>query len=149
MKIEPHGVAGTYLHEHVRVGDSLEVGTPRGSFILLPGERPLVLLSAEIGVTPVLAMLYALESARSTRQVLWLHAARDGEHHPFAVEAHRLVQALAHGRSFICYSQPLIERQSRHRLRCHRPPVPIDSRSDRSSAKRTSISAARIASWTT
>jgi ferredoxin-NADP reductase len=65
-----------------------------------------VLLSAGIGVTPVLAMLYALAAARSTREVLWLHAARDGRHHPFAAEARRLMLALLHGRSYVCYSRP-------------------------------------------
>jgi ferredoxin-NADP reductase len=65
-----------------------------------------VLLSAGIGVTPVLAMLYALVAARSTRQVLWLHAARDREHHPFAAEVRRLMLALSHGRSYVCYSKP-------------------------------------------
>jgi MOSC domain-containing protein YiiM/ferredoxin-NADP reductase/ferredoxin len=107
VKREPNGVGGTYLHERVRLGDTLDVSSPRGSFILEPGERPLVLLSAGIGATPVLAMLHALASARSGRQVLWLHAARDGAHHPFAAEAQGLVQALAHGRSYICYSRPL------------------------------------------
>jgi ferredoxin-NADP reductase/MOSC domain-containing protein YiiM len=106
VKIEPNGAAGAYLREHVRVGDALEVSAPRGSFILQSGERPLVLLSAGIGATPVLAMLYALAAARSTRQVLWLHAARDGEHHPFAAEVRRLMPALAHGRSYVCYSRP-------------------------------------------
>ena len=66
----------------------------------------MVLLSAGIGATPVLAMLYALEAARSTRQVLWLHAARDREHHPFAAEVRRLMLALTHGRSYVCYSRP-------------------------------------------
>jgi len=80
--------------------------SPRGSFILQSGERPVVLLSAGIGATPVLAMLYALAAARSTRQVLWLHAARDGEHHPFAGEVRRLMPALTHGRSYVCYSRP-------------------------------------------
>ncbi len=61
----------------------LDVSSPRGSFILESGERPIVLLSAGIGATPVLAMLYALASAGSTRQVLWIHAARDRDHHPF------------------------------------------------------------------
>ena len=106
VKIEPHGAAGTHLSEHVRVGDALDVSAPRGSFILQSGERPVVLLSAGIGATPVLAMLYALASARSTRQVLWLHAARDGKHHPFAAEVRYLVHSLAHGRSYVCYSQP-------------------------------------------
>jgi ferredoxin-NADP reductase/MOSC domain-containing protein YiiM len=106
VKVEPNGAAGTYLHQHVRVGDALDVSSPRGSFILQSGERPLVLLSAGIGATPVLAMLYTLAEARSTRQVLWLHAARDREHHPFAAEVRRLMLGLAHGRSYVCYSRP-------------------------------------------
>jgi ferredoxin-NADP reductase/MOSC domain-containing protein YiiM len=106
VKIEPNGAAGTYLREHVRVGDALDVSSPRGSFILRSGERPVVLLSAGIGATPVLAMLYALAEAPSTRQVLWLYATRDKEHHPFAAEVRRLMLPLTHGRSYVCYSRP-------------------------------------------
>jgi ferredoxin-NADP reductase/MOSC domain-containing protein YiiM len=106
VKVEPNGAAGTYLREHVRVGDVLDVSSPRGSFILESGEQPIVLLSAGIGATPVLAMLHALAAARSTRQVLWLHTARDGQHHPFAAEIRELISALTHGRSYVCYSRP-------------------------------------------
>src|SRR6202030_3525195 len=106
VKIETNGAAGTYLREHVRVGDVLDVSSPRGSFILQSGERPVVLLSAGIGTTPVLAMPHALAAARSTRPVLWLHGARDRQHHPFAAEVSRLMLALAHGRSYVCYSMP-------------------------------------------
>jgi MOSC domain-containing protein YiiM/ferredoxin-NADP reductase len=106
VKIEPNGAAGTYLREHVRVGDVLDVSSPRGSFILQSGERPVVLVSAGIGATPVLAMLYALAAARSTRPVLWLHAARDRQHHPFAAEVRRVMLALTNGRSYVCYSRP-------------------------------------------
>src|SRR5260370_18543418 len=106
VTIEPNGAAGTYLREHIRVGDALEVSSPRGSFILQPTERPVVLLSAGIGATPVLAMVHALAAAHSTREILWLHAARDRQHHPFAAEARRLVLSLAHGRSYVCYSSP-------------------------------------------
>jgi ferredoxin-NADP reductase/MOSC domain-containing protein YiiM len=106
VKVEPNGAAGTYLRKHVRAGDALDVSSPRGSFILQHGERPVVLLSAGIGATPVLAMLYALAEARSTRQVLWLHTARDGEHHPFVAEVRRLMPALTNGRSYVCYSRP-------------------------------------------
>jgi MOSC domain-containing protein YiiM/ferredoxin-NADP reductase len=106
VKIEPNAAAGTYLREYVRVGDVLDVSSPRGSFILQPGERPVILLSAGIGATPVLAMLYALAAARSTRQVLWLYAARDRQHHPFASEVRHLMLALSHSRSYVCYSTP-------------------------------------------
>jgi ferredoxin-NADP reductase len=106
VKIETNGAAGTYLREQVRVGDALDVSSPRGSFILRSGERPVVLLSAGIGATPVLAMLHALAGARSTRQVWWLHAARDRQHHPFADVVRRLILELTHGRSYVCYSRP-------------------------------------------
>ena len=106
VKIEPNGAGGTYLREHVRVGDALDVSSPRGSFILQPGERPVVLLSAGIGATPVLAMLHALAADRSTRQVLWIHAARDGQHHPFAAEIRGVMAPLTNGHTFVCYSRP-------------------------------------------
>jgi ferredoxin-NADP reductase/MOSC domain-containing protein YiiM len=106
VKIEPNGAGGTYLRDNVRVGDTLDVSSPRGSFVLQSGECPIVLLSAGIGATPVLAMLHVLAAARSTRQVLWVHAARDGQHHPFAAEVRRLMLALPHGRSLVCYSMP-------------------------------------------
>ena len=106
VKIEPNGVAGSYLQEHVRVGDAVDVSSPRGSFVLNSRERPVVLLSAGIGATPVLAMLHTLAADRSTRQVLWLHAARDRQHHPFAIEVRNLMLTLPYGRSYVCYSRP-------------------------------------------
>jgi ferredoxin-NADP reductase/MOSC domain-containing protein YiiM len=106
VKIEPNGAAGAYLRSHVRVGDVLEVSSPRGSFVLRSGEGPVVLLSAGIGATPVLAMLYAMSSAHATRPLLWLHVARDGKHLPFAAEVRRLVSNLPHARSYVCFSRP-------------------------------------------
>ena len=105
VKIEPNGVAGRYLRE-LRVDDALDVSVPRGSFTLRVEERPVVLLSAGIGVTPVLAMLYALAESRSPRQIFWLYQARDRQHHPFAEEVRRVMPALTQGRSHVCYSRP-------------------------------------------
>ena len=65
VKREPDGVGSTFLHEHVRVGDTIEAAAPRGAFTLRDGDRPVVLLSAGVGATPVLAMLHALADARS------------------------------------------------------------------------------------
>jgi MOSC domain-containing protein YiiM/ferredoxin-NADP reductase/ferredoxin len=104
-KIEPNGAAGTYLRP-LRVGDVLDVSLPRGTFTLAAEARAVVLLSAGIGVTPVLAMLYALAESKSTRQIFWLYQARDRQHHPFANEVRRLIVGLAHGRSYVCYSRP-------------------------------------------
>jgi ferredoxin-NADP reductase len=109
------------------------------------GERPVVLVSAG-GVTPVLAMLHTLAAARSTRQVLWLHAARDRQHHPFAAEVRRLMLALTHGRSYVCYSKP----GPRTRwVRISMPPVTCRGRFRRRPRprQRRSTSAGRLASW--
>jgi ferredoxin-NADP reductase/MOSC domain-containing protein YiiM len=106
VKIEPGGAAGSYLRDQVRIGKTLDVSSPRGSFVLEDGQRPVVLLSAGIGATPVLAMLHVLAAARSTRAVSWVHGARDRQHHPFAAEVRNLMAALTHGRSHVCYSRP-------------------------------------------
>jgi len=106
VKVEPHGAAGTWLHDHIAVGDRLDVSSPRGSFVLGDGTGPVVLLSAGIGATPVMAMLYALAAARTARPVVWLYGARDGQHHPFAAEVRRLLGGLTHGRRWVCYSAP-------------------------------------------
>ena len=66
----------------------------------------MVLVSAGIGATPVLAMLHALAADRSTRLVVWLHSARDGKHYPFGSEVNRLMPALTRGRRYVCFSRP-------------------------------------------
>src|SRR5205085_3816729 len=60
VKREAHGAAGAYIGDELRVGDIVHASAARGSFTLRPGDTPVVLLSAGIGVTPVLAMLHAL-----------------------------------------------------------------------------------------
>jgi ferredoxin-NADP reductase/MOSC domain-containing protein YiiM len=106
IKQELNGVASTYIHKSVRVGDVLDVSAPRGSFTLQSGDRPIVLLSAGVGATPVLSMLHVLAAEKSPRQVWWLYGARNRDDHPFAEESHDLVQVLPHSRSRILYSRP-------------------------------------------
>jgi ferredoxin-NADP reductase/MOSC domain-containing protein YiiM len=106
VKQEPHGAASTWLRTHVRAGDVLDVAAPRGTFTLRSGDAPVLLLSAGIGATPVLAMLHALSAERSTRQVWWLHGARDGSEHPFAKESRTLLSQLPNARSHVWYSRP-------------------------------------------
>ncbi len=106
IKVEPNGAAGSYLNSRVRTGDVLDVSEPRGGFTLQQGNGPVVLLSAGIGATPVLAMLHALAATASPRQVWWLHGARNGKSHCFAVEVRQLLGELAQGRRLIWYSRP-------------------------------------------
>jgi ferredoxin-NADP reductase/MOSC domain-containing protein YiiM len=105
IKREEHGAASNYMRNRIHVGDSLEVSAPRGAFTLKADERPAVLLSAGVGVTPVLAMLHALVSTRSTREVWWLSGARNGAEHPFARECDELLRQLPRSCRYIAYSQ--------------------------------------------
>jgi MOSC domain-containing protein YiiM/ferredoxin-NADP reductase len=106
VKRNAGGVAGAYIADEVRVGNLIEMTAPRGAFTLQPGDGPVVLLSAGIGATPVLAMLHGLAAAKSPRQVWWLHSARDRGEHPFAEEVRAALKALPCSRSYIRYSAP-------------------------------------------
>jgi ferredoxin-NADP reductase/MOSC domain-containing protein YiiM len=107
VKQETNGVGSGYLHERAGVGDVLGVGAPRGDFTLdVEARGSVVLLSAGVGVTPVLAMLGALARAGSERPVWWVHGARSGAEHSFAAEARELVSRLPAGRSHVRYSRP-------------------------------------------
>ena len=106
VKREAHGAAGAYIDEKLQVGDVVDTSAARGAFTLLPGDAPVVLLSAGIGATPVLAMLHALAAEASPREVWWIHGARDRREHAFAAETRTLLKALAHGHSHVRYSSP-------------------------------------------
>jgi len=106
IKEEPHGIASTYLVTQLRIGDVLDVSAPRGAFTLQSGDRPVVLLSAGVGVTPVLAMLHALAAHASPRPVWWIYGARNRLDHPFAQEVRDLLVNLPQARSHVRYSRP-------------------------------------------
>ncbi|HSC03939.1 MAG TPA: MOSC and FAD-binding oxidoreductase domain-containing protein [Solirubrobacteraceae bacterium] len=106
VKREPDGAGSGFLHDHVHPGDVLDVAAPRGDFALRDGDRPVALLSAGIGATPMLAMLQALAEANSGRAVWWLHGARNGQEHVFADEVDRLLGSLSHAHRIVAYSRP-------------------------------------------
>jgi ferredoxin-NADP reductase/MOSC domain-containing protein YiiM len=106
VKLEEHGAVSGYLHHELRAGDVLDVSAPRGAFTLGGGSSPIVLLSAGVGATPVLAMLHALVAESSRREIWWLYGARNRDEHPFFEESRRLIQALQHGRRYVRYSRP-------------------------------------------
>lgn len=102
------GPGSRYVADATRPGDIIETSAPRGDFVLRSGTRSVVLLSAGIGLTPVLCMLHALasESVRSPRKVWWIHAARNAKEHAFLQESRQLLESIPESRSVIAYSRP-------------------------------------------
>jgi ferredoxin-NADP reductase len=106
VKQELHGLVSSHLHAHLQRGDRLEVAAPRGDFVLDEGTGPVLLVSAGIGVTPVLGMLHRLAGAHSRRAVWWIHTTHDANSHAFSVEVADLLARLPSACSVISYTTP-------------------------------------------
>jgi ferredoxin-NADP reductase len=104
VKCESLGRVSSYLHAHLRRDDHVEVAAPRGDFVLDESGTPALLISAGIGVTPVLAMLHELAESESTREVWWIHTTHDTTTHVFADEAADLLRSLTSARSLVYYT---------------------------------------------
>jgi len=113
IKREPHGTASGYLTTRLRPGAVLDVAAPRGDFVLDDGTGPALLISAGIGVTPVLSMLHELAARRSEREVWWIHGARGPREHPMAREALSLLASLPNARERVFYSAATPEERRR------------------------------------
>ncbi|MGC2487753.1 MAG: MOSC and FAD-binding oxidoreductase domain-containing protein [Candidatus Sulfotelmatobacter sp.] len=106
VKDELNGIGSSFLCNHAREGDVLDVSAPRGSFTLRPGQNPVVLLSAGVGATPVMSMLHSLAAETSQQEIWWIYGARNSVEHPFAEESRSLLKELSRGRGYIVYSRP-------------------------------------------
>jgi ferredoxin-NADP reductase/MOSC domain-containing protein YiiM len=104
VKHEPYGVVSGYLTTRLRRGAVIEAAAPRGDFVLEEGSGPVLLISAGIGITPVLAMLHELASVRSTREVWWIHGSRRPEDYALAAETQELLASMPHAVEHVFYS---------------------------------------------
>ncbi|GLF97002.1 globin domain-containing protein [Streptomyces yaizuensis] len=102
----PDGEVSHHLHERVAEGDVLSVGAPFGDVALDDGDGPLLLASAGIGCTPMIAMLDHLAAAGSPRPVTVVHADRTPAAHAFRADLGRLVAALPAATAHVWYETP-------------------------------------------
>jgi ferredoxin-NADP reductase/MOSC domain-containing protein YiiM len=100
------GIGSSYVNSSVREGDALMALPPRGLFMVEPGSRPIALLSAGIGVTPMMAMLEQLASCPLGRQVYFIHGARSGREHVLDARVRELTSGSKLLRRFVKYSRP-------------------------------------------
>jgi len=102
----PDGLVSSHLHGVIEVGAALEVAGPAGAFVLDEhSDRPVVLLSGGVGVTPMLSMLHRLCST-SRRHVYFIHACENGAVHAFRDEVARLQASREGVLTHICYRSP-------------------------------------------
>jgi len=103
VKREPNGKVSNFLHDHMTVGKQIDLMPPSGEFTLTQSERPLVLISGGVGITPMLAMLDAALPGK--RPVVFIHAARHGGVHAFGKKIADLAQEHPQLQHFFCYEQ--------------------------------------------
>ena len=102
------GVSSNYFHDMVEIGSELRAKSPRGKFFLDPaGESPVVLLSAGVGLTPLVSMLNAIMETASDRPVWFIHGSRNGRVHAMGDHVRRLASQHSNVYVHIRYSQPL------------------------------------------
>ena len=101
VKREGAGIVSRHLHDAIEVGSTIDLHPPAGDFVLRQSDRPLVLLSGGVGVTPVLAMLEV--AVRTTRPIHFIHCARSRDVHAFRDHVNDLAQRHPQLRHFYCY----------------------------------------------
>jgi ferredoxin-NADP reductase len=105
VKRDDHGQVSRWLHSHATAGMVIESAAPRGDFCLVDDSGPVVLVSAGVGVTPVMAMAHALATGKSPRQVWWLHTTQSAATYAFAAEVTALLDALPDARQHVFYTR--------------------------------------------
>jgi nitric oxide dioxygenase len=105
VKREHGGLASNHLHDQVQVGSAVDLFPPSGLFTLAASERPLVLISGGVGITPTLAMLET--ALKTARPVHFIHCARSRGTHAFRAVIDALARANPQLQRHYCYDEPL------------------------------------------
>ena len=103
VKREAGGRVSNHLHDRVAVGDELELFAPAGEFTLNRSRKPLVLISAGVGITPLLAMLEA--AVDDGRPIHFIHCARDRQVQAFAARVDALAAQYPQVKRYYCLEQ--------------------------------------------
>ena len=112
VKREPMGIASRHLHDTVDIGTIIDSRHPAGEDLMLPCVKcPVALISAGIGITPMMSLLHALVEEDENRRVWFVHAARDGAHHVLSEETRDLVGRRRNVILHFAYSSPRQEDQ--------------------------------------
>ncbi len=107
VKREPQGTASRWLHDEAAVGCELDVAAPTGRFVLPDAPaRPVVLLSAGVGATPMVSMLDTIAVENPELETHYVHSATDGSTHAFGAQVRAAADRLPHARVTTFYTRP-------------------------------------------
>lgn len=107
VKREPQGQVSNLLHDHLQEGDQVELMPPAGDFYLKADNRtPVVLLSAGVGITPMMSMLNQLLANSHQADITWLHACEQGAVHTFREDIQQKSRQNANLLSRVWYREP-------------------------------------------
>lgn len=112
VKRQSGGLASNHLHEQVQVGDLLDVFPPAGNFVLAEGDKPVVLISGGVGITPTMAMLDA--ALATQRPVHFIHFARNRSAHAFRADIDARTAKHAQLQRFYVYDEPAQDADAPH-----------------------------------
>ncbi|GEM_PF-479045 len=107
IKKEENGKGSTFLHEHVSVGDLLEVEAPYGHFTLsgISTETSLVLIAGGVGITPLVSVIRELVMQGSVMPVTLLYGCRS----PNSIIFHKELLTIAKKHRWFSYTPVVSE----------------------------------------
>ncbi|MDO3660256.1 NO-inducible flavohemoprotein [Bacillus sp. C28GYM-DRY-1] len=109
ISVKKDGVVSSYLHDGLDEGDSVEISAPAGGFVLdASSQKDLVLISAGVGITPMISMLKTSVSKQPERQILFIHAAKNSEYHALRHEVEEVANHFPVKTAFV-YREPTEE----------------------------------------
>ena len=107
VKREQQGQVSNLLHDRLQAGDKIEVMPPTGDFYLkADGKTPVVLLSAGVGLTPMMSMLNQLLTSDHQASITWLHACEHGRVHAFREDIRSKISQHTNLVSRVWYREP-------------------------------------------
>lgn len=100
------GLISPYLHDNLQIGNVVKMLKPMGVFVLKENsDKPLVLISAGIGITPLISMLYV--AMNTSRKIIFVQAVNNSSVQTFASELQKIKEKCSDMESIVFYSRPL------------------------------------------
>ncbi|WP_354090570.1 FAD-binding oxidoreductase [Clostridium gasigenes] len=98
------GLISSYLHDELEIGHAIEAMVPAGLFTLENNENPVVLISAGIGITPLISMLY--DAIEDKKNITFIQAVQNSKIQPFKYDIKKLEEIIKL-KNYVFYSNPL------------------------------------------